>query len=163
MALDDRYAIKFAPLDSTAFYPKSGHTLLYTTFNRWNEMSYKSYLCLVHFISTPPMLMPHKHQLSSSLLIINTNQHLAWSSLNDMIHFISSCALIGSLISTSLALHRCLCPLTLSLCSSFSATCGASFQSLRIAPHTCNWSIVVKPCLDLLYLATWLHVMYHMQ
>ena len=31
MALDDRYANKFAPLDSTAIYPKSSHKLLYTS------------------------------------------------------------------------------------------------------------------------------------
>ena len=30
MALDDRYANKFAPLDSTTIYPKLGHKLLYT-------------------------------------------------------------------------------------------------------------------------------------
>ena len=30
MALDDRYANKFAPLDSTAICPKPGHKLLYT-------------------------------------------------------------------------------------------------------------------------------------
>ena len=30
MALDNRYANKFAPLDSTSIYPKSGHKLLYT-------------------------------------------------------------------------------------------------------------------------------------
>ena len=30
MALDDRYAKKFAPLDSMAIYPKPGHKLLYT-------------------------------------------------------------------------------------------------------------------------------------
>ena len=34
VALDDRYANKFAPLDSTVIYPKSGHALLYTTFDR---------------------------------------------------------------------------------------------------------------------------------
>ena len=28
--LDDRYANKFAPLDSMAIYPKFGHKLLYT-------------------------------------------------------------------------------------------------------------------------------------
>jgi hypothetical protein len=31
VALDDRYANKFAPLDSTAIYPKPGHKLLYTS------------------------------------------------------------------------------------------------------------------------------------
>jgi hypothetical protein len=30
VALDDRYANKFALLDSTAIYPKPGHKLLYT-------------------------------------------------------------------------------------------------------------------------------------
>jgi hypothetical protein len=30
VALDDRYANKFAPLDSMVIYPKSGHKLLYT-------------------------------------------------------------------------------------------------------------------------------------
>jgi hypothetical protein len=30
VALDDRYANKFAPLDSTAIYPKSDYKLLYT-------------------------------------------------------------------------------------------------------------------------------------
>ena len=34
VALDDRYANKFAPLDSTTIYPKSGHALLYSTFDR---------------------------------------------------------------------------------------------------------------------------------
>jgi hypothetical protein len=30
VALDDRYANKFAPLDSTTIYAKPGHQLLYT-------------------------------------------------------------------------------------------------------------------------------------
>jgi hypothetical protein len=34
MALDDRYANKFAPLDSMVIYPETGHALLYTTFDR---------------------------------------------------------------------------------------------------------------------------------
>ena len=34
VALDDRYANKFAPLDSTAIYPKSGQALLYSTLDR---------------------------------------------------------------------------------------------------------------------------------
>ena len=62
-----RYAKKFAPLDSTAIYPKSGNALLYTTLDRWNEMPYNSYLCLAHSISSSQMLMLHKHQSPSSL------------------------------------------------------------------------------------------------
>ena len=38
MALDDRYANKFAPLNSTAIYPKPGHQLLYTPVT--SEMKY---------------------------------------------------------------------------------------------------------------------------
>jgi hypothetical protein len=40
VALDDRYANKFAPLDSTAIYPKSGHQLLYTPMTGKIEMPY---------------------------------------------------------------------------------------------------------------------------
>jgi hypothetical protein len=120
VTLDDRYVNKFIPLDSMAIYPNSGHALLYASFDRWNEMPYKSYICLAHFVSSPPMLMPHKHQPSSNRLIINTCQHLAWSSLNGMIHLVSSCDLIGLSITTLLALHRCLCPSVPSLCSIFS-------------------------------------------
>src|SRR6185503_9877562 len=75
-ALDDRYANKFAPLDSTAIYPKSGHALLYTPFDRCNKMPYKSYLCLAHSISSFQILIPHKHQTPSSLLIIFMSKHL---------------------------------------------------------------------------------------
>jgi hypothetical protein len=40
VALDDRYANKFAPLDSTTIYPKLGHALLYTTVTE--PTNYKS-------------------------------------------------------------------------------------------------------------------------
>jgi hypothetical protein len=40
VALDDRYANKFAPLDSTTIYPKSGHQLLYTPMTGEMEMPY---------------------------------------------------------------------------------------------------------------------------
>ena len=38
VALDDRYANKFAPLDRTAIYPKSGQAILYSALDQWNEM-----------------------------------------------------------------------------------------------------------------------------
>jgi len=38
VALDDQYANKFAPLDSTAIYLKSGHKLLYTPMTGEMEM-----------------------------------------------------------------------------------------------------------------------------
>jgi len=38
VALDDRYANKFAPLDSMAIYPKSSHNLLYTPMTGEIEM-----------------------------------------------------------------------------------------------------------------------------
>jgi hypothetical protein len=53
MAQDDRYENKFAPLDSTAIYPKPGHVLLYTPLT--GEMKCLTSLplsCAFHFIST---------------------------------------------------------------------------------------------------------------
>jgi hypothetical protein len=38
VALDDRYANKFASLNSTAFYPKPGHQLLYKPMTGEMEM-----------------------------------------------------------------------------------------------------------------------------
>jgi hypothetical protein len=47
---NDRYANKFAPLDSMTIYPKPGHQLLYTPMT--GEIKYpKLYLCLAHFHS----------------------------------------------------------------------------------------------------------------
>ena len=52
VALDDRYANKFAPLDSTAIYPKP----------MTSEMKCpRLYLYLAHSIPSP-MLMQHMHQ-----------------------------------------------------------------------------------------------------
>ena len=109
-------------------------------------MPYKFYLCLAHSIPSPVMLMKHMHQPIT----------------NDMIHFISSCDLIGSSILTSLALHRCPCPSAPSLCSSFTAT-----WSVTPKPSTCPSHLQpvhqAKSCLYLLHLVTWLNVMSHMQ
>ena len=48
-------------------------------------------------------------------------------------------------------------------CSSFADTRGPSLQSLRLALHSCNWSI--EPSLILIFstLVTCLHVMSHVQ
>jgi hypothetical protein len=40
VALDDRYANKFAPLDSMTIYPKPGYQFLYTPMTGEMEMSY---------------------------------------------------------------------------------------------------------------------------
>ena len=133
MALDDRYANKFASLDSTAIYPKPGHKLLYTPMTGGMKCP-RLYLCLAHSIPSPPMLVQHMHQ----------------SITNDMIHFISSRDRIGSSILTSLALHRCLGPSTLS----HHSTCPSHLQPVHEA----------KSCLDLLHLShmTQCHVSYAM-
>jgi hypothetical protein len=75
----------------------------------------KRWTMIIHRCSQPRYLwsLPITRSSSSTLhqaTFINTNQHLAWSFLNDMIHFMSSRGLIGSLVATSLALHRCLGP-----------------------------------------------------
>ena len=76
---------------------------------------------------------------------------------NDMIHFISSCYLVGSSILTSLAFHRCLHPSVPSLAQA-SPSHGPSLQSLQLALHACNRSI--KPSLVLIFstFITWLNV-----
>jgi hypothetical protein len=57
----DRYANKFAPLDSMAIYPKPGHQLLYTPMTGEIKCP-RLYLCLAHSISSPLMSMQHMHQ-----------------------------------------------------------------------------------------------------
>ena len=109
-------------------------------------MPYRLYLCLAHSIPSPPMLMQHMHQLIS----------------NDMIHFISSRDLVGSLILTSLAFHSCLRPSAPSLAQA-SPPHGPSLQSLQLALHACNRSIKLSLILIFSTLATWLNVMSHMQ
>jgi hypothetical protein len=111
---------------------------------KWNTL--QIYLCLMHYIPSPVMLMQHMHN------------HIT----NDMIHFISSRDHIGSSILTSLAFHHCLHPSAPSLTQS-SPPRGPSLQSLQLALHACNRSI--KPSLVLIFstLVTWLNVMYHMQ
>jgi hypothetical protein len=94
VALDDRYANKFAPLDSTAIYPKLGHQLLYTPMTGEMEMPYDY---------TFALRIPF--QLLRRLCNTCTDQLP-----KDMIHFISSRDRIGSSILTSLALHRYLGP-----------------------------------------------------
>jgi hypothetical protein len=112
---------------------------------KWNVL--QIYLCLVYSIPSPLILMQHMHQ--------------PWST-NDMIHFISSCDLIGSSILNSFALHRCLRPSAPSLTQA-SLPHGPSLQSLQLALHAYNRSI--KPSLVLIFstLVTWHYVMSHMQ
>ena len=79
---------------------------------------------------------------------------------NDMIHFISSCDLIGSSILTSLALHHCFGPSAPSLAQASSPR-GLLLQSLQLALHACNRSIKLSLVLIFSTLVTWLHVMSH--
>ena len=75
---------------------------------------------------------------------------------NDMIHFISSCDLVGSSILTSLAFHRCLRPSVPSL-AQVSLPHGPSLQSLQLVHQA-------KSCLNLVHLShmTQCHVSYAM-
>ena len=134
MALNDRYINKFAPLDSTTIYPKPDHELLYTPMT--GEMKYP---IGYNFASRIPF-----HLLRCWC---NTcTNHIT----NDMIHFISSCDLVGSLILNSLAFHCCLRPSA----PSHHSTCPSHLQLVHQA----------KTCLDLLHLnhMTQCHVSYAM-
>jgi len=100
VALNDWYANKFAPSNSTAIYAKFGHAV---------------FLYFAYFISSPPILMPHKHQSAWGLLIIITNQHFSliiWStSYHHMVYwFINRNFACSSLLSWSInALFKLLC------------------------------------------------------
>jgi hypothetical protein len=145
VALDDRYANKFAPLDSTSIYPKSDHKLLYTPMT--GEIK-----CPIDY--TFALRIPF-HLLRCWC---NTcTNHIT----NDMIHFISSRDLVGSSIFTPLAFHCCLRPSASSLAQA-SPPRGPSLQSLQLALHACN---PIKPSLVLIFstLVTWLHIMSHMK
>ena len=108
--------------------PYPGHQLLYTpmTSEMKCPIGYTFVLCIpFHLLQC---------QCNTCTNTIN----------NDMIHFISSCDLIGSSILTSLAFHHCLHPSAPSLAQA-SLPHGPSLQSLQLALHTCNRSI--KPSL----------------
>jgi hypothetical protein len=110
--------------------------------------------CTFHFISLVGDAMQASilHQATCN----QQNQHLAWSPVDDMIHFTSSRGLIGLSIATSLALHCC--------------TCSHRHQVLALAspPHMvhCTWasnlsftlatrSFIAKPFL--LIFSAWPH------
>ena len=81
---------------------------------------------------------------------------------NDMIHFISSCDLVGLSILISHAFHRCLHPSVSSL-DQASPPHDLLLQSLQLALHTCNRSINPNHVLIFSTLVTWLNVMSHLQ
>ena len=145
MALDDRYANKFAPLDSTAIYPKPGHKLLYPPMTGEIKCP-RLYLCLAHSIPSPPLLMQHMHQPITK-----------WY---DPLHIITWSYWFIDLDFT--CFHRCLCPSAPSLAQA-SPPRGPSLQSLRLALHACNRSIKSSHVLIFSTLITWLNVMSHLQ
>jgi hypothetical protein len=137
---------KFAPLDSTAIYPKLGHKLLYTPMT--GEMK-----CTIGYTFPLHILFHLLHCWCNTC----TNQIT-----NDMIHFISSRDLVGSSILILLAFHRCLCPSVSSLAQA-SPPRSPLLQSVQLALHVCNRSIKSSLVLIFSTLVTWLHVMSHMQ
>ena len=128
------------PLDSTAIYPKPGHQLLYTHMT--GEMKCpRLYLCLAHFIPSPPMSMQHMHQHDQQ-----------WY---DPLHIIMWSYWFINLDFT------CFSPLP-SLAQASSPR-SPSLQSLRLALHACNRSIKPSHVLIFSTLITWLNVMSHVQ
>ena len=152
MALDDWYANKFASLDSTAIYPKSGQALLYSTLDRWNEMPYKSYLCLAHSISSP--------FINSILQVSMQPMHKHNHEWYDPLHIITWPLWF---IDLDLA-HSLLLPRFIGAKSCPSFTASRSITSKPwLALHHYNQSIKSNLVLIFSTLVTWLHVMSHMQ
>ena len=96
MELDDRYANKFAPLDSTSIYPKPDHKLLYTPMTGEIKCP-RLYLCLAHFISSPLMLMQRMHQPYHQMIWSTSYHHVTASVHRSWLH----------LLFTIASVHRC--------------------------------------------------------
>ena len=146
MALDDRYANKFAPLDSTAIYPKPSHKLLYIPMT--GEMKCpRLYLCLAHSIPSPPMSMQHMHQHDQQWY--DPLHIITWSYWFIDLDFTCSSPLPSSIGAKS--------------CLSFTV-----MQSITPKPPTCPSRLQpvhqAKSCLDILHLShmTQYHVSYAM-
>ena len=143
--LDDQYANKFVPLNSTAIYPKPGHKLLYTPMI--DEMKCPMlYLCLAHSIQSSPMSMQHMHQHDQQWY--DSLHIITWSYWFINLNFTCSSPLPSSIGAKS--------------CSSFTAT-----RSIAQKPPTCPSRLQpvhqAKCCLFFSTLVTWLNVMSHMQ
>ena len=135
MALDDRYANKFAPLDITVIYPKPGHKLLYTPITGEMKCPIVIHLpCAFHSIFSN---VDATHAPIISQMIWSTSYH-----------------------HVTLLVHQfdltCFSPLPSSIaaksCSSFTAT-----RSIAPKPPTCPSLLQLvhqtKSCLDLLPLS----------
>jgi hypothetical protein len=112
VALDDRYANKFAPLNSTSSILNS--VINFSTHLwpvKWNALGY------IFVLRIPFHLL--QCWCNTCTNMIN----------NDMIYFISSRDRIGSLILTSLAFHRCFG----SLAPSHHSTCPSHLQPVHRA------------------------------
>ena len=132
-ALDDRYVNKFAPLDSTAIYPKPGHKLLYTSMTSEMKCPINIPLpCAFHSITSDvdATHAPTEHQMiwSTSYHHGTILVHRSW------LH----------LLFTVASVHR-------------------RQVITQLTLHTCNRSIKPSLVLIFSTLVTWLHVMSHMQ
>jgi hypothetical protein len=124
---------KFAPLDSTAIYPKPGHALLYTTFDRWNEMPYK----YIFALRIPFYLLQCRCNTC-------TNQsQMIWSIPYHHVTILVHQSWLRLLFTVASA-HRCQ-------------------VITQLALHTCNRFIEPSLVLIFSTLVTWLNVMSHMQ
>ena len=137
MVLDDQYANKFSPLDSTIIYPKPGHQLLYTPMT--GEMKYpRLYLCLAYSIPSPLMSMQHMHQHDQQWY--DPLHIITWSYWFIDLDFTCFSPLLSSIGAKS--------------CASFTTT-----WSIAPKPPTCPSRLQpvhqAKSCLDLLHL--WSH------
>jgi hypothetical protein len=146
VALDDRYANKFAPLDSTIIYPKPGHKLLYTPMTgemKWPIGYTFALRILFHPLQCLCNICTNQSQMiwSISYHYVTVLVHRSWSHLLFTVAFV----------------HRHQVLLKLYHTRSFTPkppTCPSRLQPVRQA----------KTCLDLLHLSHMIpwHVSYAM-
>jgi small-conductance mechanosensitive channel len=106
VALDDRYANKFTPLDSTVIYLKPGHKLLYTPMTGEMKCA-RLYLCHAHSISCSPSVMQHMHQPIT--MIWSTLYHYVTILIHrSWLHLLFTIASVHQRqVITQLTLHTC--------------------------------------------------------
>ena len=95
MALDDQYANKFAPLDSTAIYPKPGQAFLYSTLDWWNEtLGYTFALRISISTVSSNVPMQHMHRQDHQMIWSTSYHHVTLLAHRSWPHKLFTVALV---------------------------------------------------------------------
>ena len=145
VAQDDRYANKFAPLDSTVIYPKPGHKLLYTPMT--DEMK-----CPIDYTFALRILFHLLQRWCNTCTILDQQWYDPLHIIMWPCWFIDLDLTCSSLLPSSISAKSCSSFTTMWSIAPKPSTCPSRLQPIHQA----------KSCLDLLHLihTTPCHVSY---